>query len=298
MASSPPTPAEQLLQHLDWRVLKRLDGLLQGDARTLAYGRGLDFADLRDYEPSDDVRHIDWNATARFDRPHVRQFTEDRDHTAWFLLDRSASMAFGPAERTKADVMAEFVASMALLLTRAGNRVGALLWNNDLELAIPPSRSRLQVLRIVDELLRPPGFGAGATDLADLLELGRRTIRRRASVYVVSDFISVPGWEDELGALGHANDLVTVRLVDPTETTLPAAGVITLQDSETGEQFEVDTEDPVFRGRFATAAAERETALDDAIAGAGADPFTLRTDADLVEALVEMAARRRRRATA
>ncbi|MEM7141532.1 MAG: DUF58 domain-containing protein [Actinomycetota bacterium] len=298
MASSPPNPAEALLRHLDWTVLKRLDGLLQGDVRTLAYGRGLDFADLRDYEPTDDVRHIDWNATARFNRPHVRQFLEDRDHTAWFLVDRSASMAFGPDGRTKADVLAEFVSSMAMLLTRAGNRVGAVLWNNRHDLTVPPGRSRNQVLRLADALLAPPLDADGPTDLGGLVELGRRTVQRRSLVFVVSDFISEPGWEDELGALAHRHDVVAIRLVDPTEIELPGAGVIVLEDPETGEQLEIDTDDPGFRARFATAARTRADDLDAAIRGAGGDAYAVSTDDDLVESIAAIADRRRRRSTA
>ena len=117
---------DEILQRLEWRVIRRLDGLLQGDYRTLFYGTGIDFADIREYQANDDIRHIDWNVTARMDSPYVRQFVEDRDVTAWFLLDLSPSMGFGPAARPKQLVLTEYVATLARLLIRSGNRVGAI----------------------------------------------------------------------------------------------------------------------------------------------------------------------------
>ena len=135
--SSVQTP-ERLLRRLEWRVIRRLDGQLQGDYRTMFRGAGIDVADLREYELGDDVRHIDWNVTARTDVPHVRTFLEDRELTAWLLLDRSPSMSFGPTERPKETVLVEVATSLARVLTRAGNRVGAILYNNAVERMVPP----------------------------------------------------------------------------------------------------------------------------------------------------------------
>ena len=136
------TVPEQILQRLDWKVIRRLDGLLQGDYRTLFYGGGLDFADLREYQIEDDIRHIDWNVTARMNELHVRQYVDERDITAWFLVDLSPSMAFGPEERLKQSVLIDLAATLARLLTRTGNRVGALLFNNDSIRTIPPRTGR------------------------------------------------------------------------------------------------------------------------------------------------------------
>ena len=133
-----PTP-EQLLHRLEWQVVRRLDGILQGNYRTVFRGAGLDFLDLREYEPGDDVRHIDWNVTARMDTPFVRQYAEDRELTAWLLLDRSRSMGFGPIERPKELVLCELATTFARLLTRGGNRVGAILFDNELEETLPPA---------------------------------------------------------------------------------------------------------------------------------------------------------------
>lgn len=291
-----PAAPERLLRRLEWRVIRRLDGLLQGDYRTLFYGAGLDFADLREYEPRDDVRRIDWNVTARMNTPYVRQYVEDRDITAWFLLDLSPSMAFGPAARSKELVLADLVATLALLLTRSGNRVGAILYNNRLERTVPPRGGRNQVLRLLHDLTRkqaaPPGT---TTDLTPLLRAGLNTFARRSLVFVVSDFISEPGWERPLALLNRRHELVAIRLYDPRETELPDAGMLVVEDAETGEQLLVDTGNVTFRRRFAEAAQRRETSLKETVNRAGVDLYTVSTAEDLVAAIVRMASLRKQR---
>lgn len=292
-AATHPTP-EQLLHRLDWQVLRRLDGLLQGDYRTLFYGSGVDFADLRQYQVEDDVRHIDWNVTARMDTPYVREYLEDRELTAWMLLDRSSSMAFGPEGRSKSVVLAELVTALARLLTRRGNRVGAILYNNAVERTIPPRSGRLQVLRIARDLLEPPPRSDAATDLAGLVLAGLNTIKRRSLVFVVSDFVSEPGWERPLPLLCQRHDVVAIRIRDPREVELPNAGIVVLEDSETGEQIVVDTGDPELRRRLQEVASAREARLAASFQRARVDPFDISTEDDLVSALVRMARRRRR----
>ena len=287
---------ERILQRLDWQVVRRLDGLLQGDYRTLFYGTGIDFTDLREYQPQDDIRHIDWNVTARMNSPYVRQYVEDRDITAWFLLDLSPSMGFGPLERPKQRVLTDFVATLARLLTRSGNRVGAMLYNNRLELTIPPRAGRNQVLRLIRELLKEPARRKGATtDLNVLLGAGLNTIKRRSLVFVISDFFSQPGWERSLALLGRRNELIAVRLWDPRETSLPDAGVIIMEDAETGEQLSVDTSSPEFRRRFQEVVTQRERALSDTLRQAHVDLYSLSTAEDLVGAIVRMAELRKKR---
>ena len=249
--SSVQTP-ERVLRRLEWRVIRRLDGQLQGDYRTLLRGVGIDVADLREYEPGDDVRHIDWNVTARMDTPYVRTYLEDRELTAWLLLDRSPSMGFGPTDRPKETVLIEVATALARLLTRSGNRVGAILYNNAVERTIPPRNGRNQVLRLAHHLLQPAGAVARhATDLAGLLRAPAPSVaRRRSLVVVISDFISEPGWERALPLLTERHEVVAIRLFDPRELELPDAGVIVVEDAETGELLSVDTSDPEFRRRF------------------------------------------------
>jgi uncharacterized protein (DUF58 family) len=289
-----PTP-ERVLQRLDWTVIRRLDGLLQGDYRTLFYGVGVDFADLREYQPEDDIRHIDWNVTARMNTPFVRQYVEDRELTAWFLLDRSPSMSFGPLERPKELVLTEFVATLARLLTRNGNRVGAILYNNAVERTIKPRGGRNQVLHLAHFLLQPPANLGTATNLNGLIQAGLGSIKRRSLIFLISDFISEPGWERPLTLLSRRHELVAIRLWDPREIELPNAGVIVMQDAETGEQLFVDTGDPVFRRRFGEAAAAREERLKEHVNRAGVDLYAISTEEDLVGALVRMAELRKRR---
>ena len=304
-----PGQADRLLRELEWKVIRRLDGLLQGDYRTLMRGSGLDLADLREYQPHDDVRHIDWNVTARLNLPHVRVFTEDREMSAWFLLDLSPSINFGPQGNAKRDILTGFVAVLSRLLTRHGNRVGAMLYGaamqgqaGDARRAVdhvmPPRSSRAHVLHLVHRLLAsaaPSPQGASATELHLLLQAGLATMRRRSTVFVVSDFISAPGWEKPLAQLAQRHDVVAVRLLDPLELELPDVGLITLRDAESGEQLQVDTHDAGFRHRFARLAAQREAALREGLARAGADTLELCTDDDLVDALLRFMDLRQRR---
>ena len=292
--SAPPTP-ERILQRIDWSILRRLDGVLQGNHRTLFTGVGTDFNDLREYQPEDDVRHIDWNVTARTNTPHVRQFLEDRELTARFLVDRSPSMGFGVPGQSKELALAELVAALARLIIRDGDRVGAMLFDNTAQRTVPPRSSRNQVLLLARELLRPPEPSDRTTALGDLLAEAVLTIRRPSLVIVVSDFISEPGWERALRLLARKHEVLAIRITDPTERRLPDAGVVVLQDAETGEQLTVDTGDPELRRRYEAAAAQRADQIHTAIRDAGADTFELSSDEDLGGALIRLARHRRKR---
>ena len=300
--AAPPAPAaaahhaEQVLRRLEWKVIRRLDGLLQGDYRTLLRGTGLDLADLREYQLHDDVRHIDWNVTARMQSPHVRVFTEDREMSAWFLLDLSPSVDFGSGELRKRNVSAEFVAVLARLLTRHGNRVGAMLYGAGVDTVIPPRSGRRHVLHLLHGMLdRVATQESGPTRLAELLASGASMIQRRSTVFVVSDFISEPGWEKQMAQLAQRHEVVAVRVLDPLELELPDLGLLTLRDAETGEQLVVDTHDAGFRKRFARIAAQREAELREALTRSSVDALELSTDADLVDAIVRFIEMRKRR---
>lgn len=302
--SAPDTPdtdhraAERILQRLDWQVIRRLDGLLQGDYRTLFYGYGVDFADLREYQPEDDIRYIDWNVTARMDTPHIRQYVEDREITAWFLLDLSPSVDFGSAEnrRVKRAMLIDLVTTLARLLTRHGNRVGAMFYTGRVERVIPARGGRMQTLRLVNDLLRQPRLDkAPPTDLTPLFQAALNSIRRRSLIFAVSDFISAPGWEPVLSQLNRRHEVIAVRLWDRSEIELPDIGPVILQDAETGEQLYVDTRDRAFRARFAEAVQQREATLAGAFKRAGVDVMSLSTEDDLARAIAQFAAARRQR---
>jgi len=293
--------AEPTLRRLEWTVIRRLGGLLQGNYRTLMRGTGLDLADLREYQHHDDVRHIDWNVTARLQVPHVRVFTEDREMAAWFVLDLSPSIDFGSGKQAKREVSIGFVGVLARLLTRHGNRVGALVYGTGLDAVIPPRNGRLHVLRLLHSMQRraevvgTPAATPGLTRLADLLRSAALLMPRRSTVFVVSDFLSEPGWERPLAQLAQRHDVVAVRLFDPLELELPDLGLIPLRDVETGQQLWVDTHDAGFRKRFARLATERETTLREALARAGVDALELSTDEDLTSAIVRFVDLRKRR---
>ena len=299
MARAEPSPGapeaddfntEALLQRLEWTVLRRLDGLLQGDYRTLMRGAGLDLADLREYQHHDDVRHIDWNVTARLQQPYVRQFTEDRELSAWFLVDLSASVDFGSNRFTKRRIAREFVAVLARLLTRHGNRVGALLYGSKVDTVLPARGGRTHVLELLQRMAaRPAEAAAGSTDLRDLLAAAQRNVKRRSTLFVISDFISAPGWEKALGQLAMRHEVTAVRLFDALEMDLPDIGLVNMRDAETGEHLVVDTHDAGFRKRFKAAAERREAELRQGLARAGVDTLELATDDDLVDSILRFA---------
>jgi uncharacterized protein (DUF58 family) len=288
--------AEQLLRRLEWTVIRRLDGLLHGDYRTLFRGPGLDLAELREYQYEDDVRHIDWNVTARLQTPHVREYYEDRDVTAWFVLDLSPSVDFGSHDVRKQSVSTEFVSVLSRLLTRHGNRVGAIFYGDSVDAVVPPRSGRAQVLHIVHRMhARPARERSGETDLNKLLQGAAELIKRRSIVFVVSDFISAPGWEPQLARLAQRHDVLAVRLYDPLELDMPDLGLVVMQDAETGAQLLVDTHDRGFRRRFSLAAVERENALRGAFREAGVDALELSTGDSLVDAIMRFADLRKRR---
>ncbi len=302
-ASDPPAlptaGAEQMLRRLEWGTIRRLDGLLQGDYRTLLRGAGLDLADLREYQQHDDVRHIDWNVSARLGVPHVRVFTEDREMAAWFLLDLSASVDFGSGAQRKRAVSAEFVAVLARLLTRHGNRVGALLYRTGVDRVLPARGGRMQVLQLLHAIAQhaqqQPTGASGSTRLHELLHAAAAMVRRRSTVFVVSDFVSEPGWEPPLGMLAQRHEVIAVRLIDPMERALPDLGLIPMRDAETGELLMVDTHDAGFRSRFAQLAQQRDAQLRAAFTRAGVDALELSTDDDLLQSLLRFTDLRKRR---
>lgn len=289
---------ERILQRIDWHVVRRLDGLLQGDYRSLMRGYGLDLADLREYQHGDDIRYIDWNVTARMNAPYIREYHADRDLTAWFLLDLSPSVDFGTvaAQRQKRMVLIDFVAALARVLNRNGNRVGALLYDGRAQRAIPIGSGRIHVLRIIHDLLHYPHLPrAPFTDLTPLLESALSTLKRRSLVFIVSDFISAPGWERALHRLSQRHEVLAIWLWDPCEVELPDVGLVVMEDTETGEQIYVDTSDKRFRRRFAEAARRRQAALSEAFKRAGVDAMSLSTEEDLVGAVMRFAMQRKRR---
>lgn len=295
MSRSPRNP-ERLLDRVEWTVIRRLDGLLQGDYRTLFRGFGLDLAELREYQPGDDVRYIDWNVTARLATPYVRQYNEDREITAWLLLDASPSMGFGSAETSKHAMLEAFTAAIARLLTRHGNRVGAVIYTDHIERVVPAGGGRRQVLQLLHALESCRGSTAPMqTDLKELLVFALRLIVRRSLVFLVSDFLSREGWEHPLGHLSARHETLAVRLFDPLERELPDLGIVSIRDAESGERLCVDTHERRFRRRFIELTRQREEELTGVFRKTGVDVLELSTRDDLVDSLLRFVERRKQR---
>jgi uncharacterized protein (DUF58 family) len=300
---------DRLLHRLEWRVVRRLDGRIQGGYRTPRRGVGLDFAGLRPYVEGDDARHIDWNVTARLDEPQVREFNEDRELTTWLVLDRSASMVVGGEGRGKQDVLAELALILARVLGRNGNRVGAILFDGamppkraaaiDADVGttriVPPDTGRSHALRIGRELDRgADSRAATTTDLAAMLNTAA-SLARRCLVVVISDFIGTGEWQRPLIRLAHRNDVVALRVVDHADDALPEVGLIVVEDAETGEQLLVDSADPWFRTRFRDGVDEREAGLRSGTRRAGVPLHRVDTSGDLLETLLKVVTETQRR---
>jgi len=273
-------------------VVRRLEGLLQGEHKSPSRGDGLDLADLREYQFHDDVRRIDWNATARLGTPYVRDYIEDREIPVWFLLDMSSSMMFEGISVSKHSVLTEFTTLMCRLMLSRGNRAGAMIFSGRVEHTVPVRGGRRQLLQIMNTVAayRPH---PGHTDLKQVLKDAAIAIRRRSLVFVVSDFISASGWEKALSLLAMRHDVIAVRLSDPLEMRLPDLGLLTFQDAESGEQLFVDTHDRGFRARFAAGVDAREAGLRDTFERCGVDVVELATEDDVLDALMRFALMRK-----
>jgi uncharacterized protein (DUF58 family) len=297
-----PDP-QQVFRRLEWTVIKRLDGQLQGDYRSLFRGAGLVLADLREYQSHDDVRHIDWNVTARMQTPYVREHQEDREVAAWFLVDLSGSVHFGSGAVSKRQLAAEAVTVLARLLSQHGNRVGVMLFSGTqvrAEVVVPARSGRRHLLHVLQLMLSdlpsagtPPTPGA-TTDLRALLSQAQAVIRRRASIFLVSDFITQPDWHASLSQLARRHEVVAIRLRDRLEQEIPNVGLVLMQDAETGEQLLVDGNDSGFRIRFTQLAAERENQLREGLTRAGVDCLELTTDEPLDQAILRFTQLRKR----
>jgi uncharacterized protein (DUF58 family) len=286
----------QLLRRLRWTIRRPLASQLGGDERSLVQGAGVELAEMREYQPGDDIRLIDWNTTARSDRTFVREALVERGLDAWLLVDVSASIDWGTAACPKRERAIELAAIAADLLLHQGNRVGALFFAERPLDILPPALGRTALLRLLDRMRKQPRQAeVGSTDLTAALERVGALARRRGVILVISDFIADAGWENALGRLAHRHEVVAVRLGDPRERDLPDIGIATFEDAETGRQLVVDTGDAALRERFRAAAAAADEALVATLRRRGVDVLTLSTDTDILPALVTFLRTRRQR---
>ncbi len=289
---------EQLLRRLEFTVVRHLDGFLFGDYRGLFYGPSLDLAEVREYQPGDEVRRIDWNVTARMSRLFVRQYAEERELTAWLMVDLSPSMAFGTRRRLKRELAIEFAGVAAFIVTRHGDKVGAIAFPGRGAPLVPPRTGRRHAMRLLHSLqaAEPGEFGdGGTTDLAATLRAAAGLMRRRHLVFVISDFIAPEGWERPLRHLSRRHDVVAVWIRDPAEEALPDVGVMPVRDPETGEQCWIDTSDPGVRAEFERLVGARNELVRQAFRRSRVDTLALTTAGSMVDPLVRFVQQRRRR---
>ncbi len=286
-ARTPATPgpgplSAASLRALELTVGRRVDGMLAGDYRSAFAGVGSELWQVRPYEAGDDVRRIEWNVTARTGEPHVRVELAERVLVTWLVLDASASMAFGTADRRKADVAEGVAVAIGFAATRRGNRLGTVAFGAEPTVERPRQgrRALLDTLRLLQEL--PP---AGTGTLADALELTDRVAKQRALVVVVSDFRGPLTWRPPLLRLAGRHAVLAVEVRDPREQELADVGDLRLVDPETGRQLRVDTSDRRLRERFALAAADERRALVASLATIGVRHVALSTDGDWLRPL-------------
>jgi uncharacterized protein (DUF58 family) len=289
-----PLP-EALLRAVDLTIGRRVEGLLAGDYRSILLGLGTELAQVRPYEPGDDVRRIDWNVTARTRVPHVRVDLAERAMTTWLVLDVSASMTFGTADRRKADVAEGVALAFGHVATRRGNRLGVLTFGAASPRLLPPRQGRAGLLGLLTALREEPPAETGTTSFADAFRSVAGAARQRALVTVVSDFRGPYGWRQAMLQLAGRHDVLAVEIRDPREQALPDVGELWLVDPETGRRLRVNTRSAKLRERFAQAADGERAALARTLAGLGVRHVVLSTSGDWLRTLVPFLKRERRR---
>jgi uncharacterized protein (DUF58 family) len=287
---------DQLLRRSRWPVLRRLGFHPGGDERSSLRGAGLEYSDVREYQPGDDPRTIEWNITARSDRPYVRESFPDRGLDAWLLVDITRSLDWGTARCLKRQLAIEFTAVVGQLLIGRGNRVGALLFDERVRSIIPPSAGRTALLQLIARIDRAAvtqdpspsgeGQGGGPTDLGRALTEAGRLIRRPSMMVLISDFMTPAGWQQPLSSLAIRHEVIAVWITDPREHEIPDIGVVTFEDPESGQQILVDTRSSRLRARFQDAAAQQREAIRADLRRARAAIAEMSTEAELVPQLV------------
>ncbi|HAC07835.1 MAG: DUF58 domain-containing protein [Gemmatimonadota bacterium] len=285
------------VRRIELRTRGLVESLFSGEYRSVFKGRGMEFSDVREYQPGDDVRAIDWNVTARRGRPFVKEHIEERELTALLIVDLSASKDFGTGTKTNAVIASEIAAILALAATNNNDRVGLLLVTDRVELFVPPDSGRRHALRLVLDILsfRPAGRG---TKLSQALEYAARVLHRRTAVFLISDFMmddeSDPVFVHDARRFSREHDLVPIRLSDPGTATLPDVGLLSLADPETGLRHIVNTGDERVRRQYAERRAAKRSAMDTLFRELRLDVIEVSSAEDYVLPLIVFFRRRER----
>jgi uncharacterized protein (DUF58 family) len=272
-----PPELMQQIRRIQIRTNRAINDLLAGQYESVFKGQGMEFKEVREYVPGDDVRQIDWNVTARTGHPHVKVLAEERELTVMLMVDMSGSGRFGSVNRFKNELAAELCAVLAFAAIRNNDKVGLVIFTEDVELYVPPKKGRQHVLRVIREVLFFEPARSG-TNIPAALQYLNRVVTRRAVVFLVSDFMA-EDYETPLRIAGRRHDLIAVTVTDPREEVLPDAGLIAVRDTETGRELVVDSSDAEVRRQYALAARARTRQRDEILRRTGVDAIHIRTDA-------------------
>ena len=289
-----PRELAKKIRYIQIYTSKAVNDVLAGEYESVFKGRGMEFDEVREYAPGDEIRSIDWNVTARMGHPYVKRFVEERELTIMFLVDLSASGAFGTVEKTKNEVAAEICALLAFSAIKNNDKVGLIIFTDTIEMFVPPKKGTSHVLRLIRDLLN---FSPRQTktDIAIALNYLGRVLNKRCVAFLVSDFICDTGFEKTLHVLGRRHDLIAVSISDPTEMVLPPVGLIELEDAETGERILIDAGSPGVRRRYQGLTREGRRRLRELFRSAGIDHAELVSGRDHVKDLVRFFRTRERR---
>ena len=281
------------IRRIEIRTKRLVNELFSGEYHSTFKGQGMEFEEVRQYEPGDDVRLIDWNVTARMGYPFIKKFREERELSVILLIDASSSGRFGTRERFKNETAAELSAVLAFSAIKNNDKVGLIIFTDRIEKFVPPKKGRAHVLRIIREILffKPQGTG---TNIASALEYFNNVIRRKSVVFLISDFLS-DGYNKPLQIANNKHDIVAIKITDPRETTFEDVGLIELEDTETGEIVVIDTGSLQFRKEFAARAQEDVTGLKKGFGKINLDFINIRTDQSYIEPLVSFFKMREKR---
>lgn len=289
------------VRQVEVRTSRLVNDSLSGSYQSVFKGRGMNFDEVREYVPGDEIRTIDWNVTARTGIPHIKKFTEERELTIMLMIDISGSGDFGSSEHSKREVMAEIGSVLAFSAVRNNDKVGLVLFSDFVELYIPPKKGRSHILRLIREILffQPKGR---KTDLIAALDFVNGVTKRKCVGFLISDFCLPGNFEEALAELqpklqvtNRRHDLISMIISDPREFEIPNVGWLTIEDAETGAQIELDTSDPSVRNGYKQVAAAREKELHKAIRSAGVDLLDLSTDTSYIPPLMNFFGKRQRR---
>jgi uncharacterized protein (DUF58 family) len=286
------------IRQIEIRTRRMVNTLFSGDYKSSFKGRGIEFLDVREYLPGDDVRTIDWKVTARFGRPYVKKYAEERELVVILLVDASGSDRFGTKRLFKLEQAAQVAATLAFSAIRNNDKVGLVFFTDRIEKYVPPKKGRIHVLRLIRDILyfEPERRG---TDAAQALEFLMHVLKRRAIVFLISDLMG-DSYQPEtirqpLGIVARKHDLVVISVSDPAEKELPKLGLVEMEDAETGELATVDTSDPVLRKRFAASQAARQEAAERSFRKLGIDHIPVSTAEDFTKKLHQFFQKRARR---